>query len=70
MCRIMLCGVISDYICDDSEDPLIDVLRDLPEVLMLRSCALDHLLVADYSFLLVCTYDVSFCCMARRGQYF
>ncbi|KAM3318589.1 hypothetical protein ACQJBY_036005 [Aegilops geniculata] len=34
MCGLLLCGVMSDYICDDIKDPPTDVLRDLPEGLL------------------------------------
>ncbi|EMS58191.1 hypothetical protein TRIUR3_25917 [Triticum urartu] len=34
MCGLLLCGVMSDYFCDDAKDPPTDVLRDLPEGLL------------------------------------
>ncbi|KAM3280520.1 hypothetical protein ACQJBY_047358 [Aegilops geniculata] len=34
MCGILLCGVMSDYFCDDAKHPPTDVLRDLPEGLL------------------------------------
>lgn len=33
LCGILICGVLSDYISHGAEEPAVDLLGDLPEVL-------------------------------------